>query len=177
MSRYHPALVALHWLLAAFLLIALGMGGLVMAETPNTDPEKLSLLRNHMVFGGVILVLMLVRLGVRLRSATPPHADIGNALLNRVGVWTHWVLYGVVIAMAASGIGTSLAAGLPDIVFFGSGAPLPESFDIYTPRLVHGALASILMALIAAHVAAALYHQLVRKDGLFSRMWFGPRQG
>jgi cytochrome b561 len=32
------------------------------------------------------------------------------------------------------------------------------------------------MLLIAGHVAAALYHQFVRKDGLLRRMWFGARQ-
>lgn len=37
----------------------------------------------------------------------------------------------------------------------------------------HAALATLLAILIAAHIAAALYHQL--KDGLFRRMWFGER--
>lgn len=32
-----------------------------------------------------------------------------------------------------------------------------------------------LMALIALHVAAALYHRFVLKDGLLRRMWFGKR--
>jgi cytochrome b561 len=75
--------------------------------------------------------------------------------------------------MAASGIATAVQAGLPGIVFGGSGAPLPESFGIYRPRVVHGVIAKLLVALAAVHVLAALYHQFVRKDSLLSRMWFG----
>jgi cytochrome b561 len=39
----------------------------------------------------------------------------------------------------------------------------------------HAALATLLAILIAAHIAAALYHQFVLKDGLLRRMWFGRR--
>ena len=41
--------------------------------------------------------------------------------------------------------------------------------------VVHGLLATLLVGLIALHFAAALYHQLVLKDGLLRRMWFGRR--
>jgi cytochrome b561 len=40
----------------------------------------------------------------------------------------------------------------------------------------HAALATLLAILIVVHVAAALYHQFVLKDGLFRRMWFGERR-
>ena len=67
----------------------------------------------------------------------------------------------------------ALATGLPDIVFRGSGAPLPETFAGIAPRTVHGIVAKLLIALIALHVAAALYHHFVRRDGLLRRMTFG----
>src|SRR5690606_40316018 len=69
--------------------------------------------------------------------------------------------------LAASGIALAVQAGLPDIVFGGVGA-LPESFAPFAPRAVHGALAWVLLALIAIHIVAALYHQLVRRDALRS---------
>ena len=40
-NRYHTALVLLHWLLAVLLVLALVMGSQVLAELPNTAPEKL----------------------------------------------------------------------------------------------------------------------------------------
>ena len=54
-SRYHPALVALHWLTAILILFSLGMGMLVLEEIPNSAPEKIDALRGHMIAGIAIL--------------------------------------------------------------------------------------------------------------------------
>ena len=175
MTRYHPFLVSLHWILAILVIVSLVMGGNTLSETPNSDPEKIFYLRIHMSMGIIILVLMFVRFVVRSKTQKPPHADIGNALLNKLSVFAHYLLYGLVILMCASGIGISIMAGLADIVFGGSGTALPASFDELLPKLIHGVLAIALMIVLVSHILAALYHQFVRKDGLFSRMWFGQR--
>ena len=176
MKRYHPILVTLHWLVAALVVGALVMGGQVLAKMPNTDPDKLFSLQMHMSIGIVIFVLMILRLVVRFRTKKPPHADIGNDLLNKGGTLAHYLLYGVVIAMGASGLAIANAAGLPAIVFGGSGEPLPADFNDIAPRAAHGILSLVLKLVIVAHVLAALYHQYVRKDSLFSRMWYGDRK-
>jgi len=154
------------------LLVALVMGTLVLDKTPNTSPEKIDALRGHMVFGGLILVLTLIRLVVRLRTEHPAPVLTGMAFADRLAPLVHWGLYALVIVMAASGIGISILAGLPDIVFGGQGA-LPADFKSFPPRFVHGIVAKLLMLAIALHVGAALFHQLVRKDRLLSRMGFG----
>lgn len=175
MKRYHPALVVLHWLLAALIIGGLIMGGQVLAKTPNADPAKMLSLTMHMSVGITILVLMTARLVIRFITIKPPHADIGNALLNKGAIAAHYVLYALVIGMGASGLAIASAAGLFDIVYGGSGAALPVDFSHIAPRAVHGLLSVVLILVIASHVLAALYHQYVRKDGLFSRMWFGGR--
>ncbi|MCG7985404.1 MAG: cytochrome b/b6 domain-containing protein [Candidatus Thiodiazotropha lotti] len=175
MKRYHPALITLHWLLALMIIMGLIMGSNVLSATPNDVPEKILYLKIHMTMGMIILVLMLVRLVVRLVTKKPPAADIGNGLFNRLGKVTHYLFYLIVILMAASGLATANMAGLPEIVFDGSGAPLPATFDQFPPRIAHGILGFVLLLLLIGHVAAFLYHQFVRKDGLFSRMWFGQR--
>ncbi|MCK8463688.1 cytochrome b/b6 domain-containing protein [Aliiroseovarius sp. S1339] len=175
MTRYHPALVALHWILAAMVIGALIMGGQVLAALPNDSPDKMFSLRAHMTVGLVIGVLMLARLVTRLKTQHPPKADTGNALLNMGGRAAHWALYTLVLLMVASGVGISLTAGLPDIVFGGSGAPLPETFDDLAPRVAHGIISKLLALTILAHIAGWLYHQFALKDGLISRMWFGNR--
>ncbi|MAW87732.1 MAG: cytochrome B [Phyllobacteriaceae bacterium] len=172
-ARYHPLLVALHWLMAAMIIVALVMGGAVLAETPNSDPGKIDALRGHMIFGLLLLVLVLLRLAVRLRTRKLPHATTGNPLLDRIGVWTHRAFYALVILVAASGIGISALAGLPGIVFLGNGEPLPADFWAYAPRYGHAVLTKLLGILILAHLAAAMWHQFVRKDRLMARMWFG----
>ena len=79
--------------------------------------------------------------------------------------------------MVGTGYATGILAGLPDIVFARSGAPLPADFLIYPTQRAHNAIAIVLVAFIALHVLAALYHQFVRRDGLFRRMGFGARGG
>lgn len=175
-KRYHPVLVTLHWLLALVLLVALGMGSQVLAELPNAAPQKLDALKGHMIAGGIIFVLTLVRLVTRLSTAHPPAASTGIAWADRVAPLMHWVLYALVLIMAGSGIAMSVAFDLPGVVFGGTGS-LPPDFHVVTARAVHGAASKLLAIMIALHIGAALYHQLVRRDGLFSRMAFGRRRG
>ena len=59
---------------------------------------------------------------------------------------------------------------LPDIVFFGDDTPLPEDFKGLAPRMAHGIMSKLLALVILAHVAGFLYHQYIRKNGLFNRM-------
>lgn len=171
--RYHPVLVALHWLLAVFLIGALVAGRFVLDPLPNSDPAKLTSFAMHMGLGGVILILMLVRLVVRLTTAHPAPARTGRALADRLAPLVHWALYAAVIGMAVAGAVLSRQSGLPDAVF-GDG-PMPPDFSGIAARGVHGALSVVLMLLIALHVGAALWHQFVRRDGLMARMWFGSR--
>ncbi|MEA1890551.1 MAG: cytochrome b/b6 domain-containing protein [Pseudomonadota bacterium] len=175
MKRYHPTLVVLHWLLAIMLILGLIMGSRVLSATPNDVPEKLLYLKIHMTMGTIILLLMSIRLGVRFLTTKPAAADIGNSLLNKLGTATHYLFYLVVVLMAGSGLSIAIAAGLPDILFVGSGAALPASFENIPARQAHGILATILLLLIIGHVLAFLFHQYVRKDALFSRIWFGRR--
>ncbi len=174
-SRYHPALVTLHWLLAAVIVLVLVMGTLSLDKLPNSSPDKIGALRGHMIVGLAIGGLMLVRLVTRLRSAAPAATTTGHAGLDMLGRVAHIGLYLAVFVMAASGAATAFQADLPQIVFFGSGQALPENFRHLLPRNVHGLMAKLLMALFALHVLGALFHQFRLKDRLMSRMWFGPR--
>ena len=173
-NRYHGALVVLHWLLAVLLIVALAMGTFALKPVPNSSPDKIFALQGHMIAGGLILLLTLTRLVVRLKTAHPAPATTGNALLDRLAPLTHWGLYGLVLLMAGSGVAMSVLAGLPGIVFGGVGS-LPVNFDALPPRAVHGIVAKLLMLAIGLHIAAALYHQFVRRDGLMARMGFGKR--
>lgn len=171
--RYHPLLRLLHWASAALLLGMLFMAGVFLQATPNADPHKIGALRLHMAAGAGVLVLTLVRLLVRVRSAHPPAAPTGMAWADALAPWVHRALYLLVLLMVASGMALSLQAGLPDIVWAGKGS-LPPDLHVYPPRIVHGIVSKLLMLAIAAHVGAALYHQWVRRDGLLRRMGWGP---
>ena len=173
--RYHPLLVSLHWLLAVLILFQLITGDNFLAEMSNDNPGKISALKTHIQVGLVILFLMLTRLILRRKTDSPDAIDTGNSFINKAGKYSHILLYILIFGALFSGIGTSIIAGLPDIVFFGSGDALPETFDGIPPMIFHAVSTQILFFMIILHLLATIYHQFVRKDGLLSRMWFGKR--
>ena len=175
MKRYHPLLVILHWLVAAMILIALLIGGPSLAAIENDSPDKLFGLTGHMIWGLCIGAFMVIRLLTRFLSKKPPHADAGNPMLNSGAKLAHIGLYVLVFAMVGSGIGIAISADLFGIAFGGSGAPLPADFNDYSARVAHGLIATLLLALIAMHLAGWAYHQFFLRDRLISRMWFGKR--
>jgi cytochrome b561 len=172
-DRYHPALVVLHWILGLLIVLGLFMGTFSLERLPNSDPSKLDSLRGHIINGAVIGCLMIVRLIIRARTRRPVPAATGMAWADAIGPWTHRALYGLVFAMVASGVALGVSTDLPAIVFGGSEKPLPATFDGSWMRALHAITAKLLMALIVLHVAAALWHQVVRRDGLLRRMGFG----
>jgi cytochrome b561 len=177
-SRYHPLLVALHWLLAVLIIGMLALGFFWLRAMPNTDPHKVDLLRLHMSIGILILVLMLARLMVRLSTARPPPVPTRSGRPDRLAAIGHYSAYAMVILIVASGVATALAAGLPAIVFGGSGAPLPDRFTRFPTFIAHTLLVELLTVFIVLHVLAALYRQIMRRDGLLGRMSFGrPNSG
>lgn len=176
MKRYHPLLVALHWVLAIMILMSLVAGGPMMAEMESTDPEKMFALTGHMIWGMVVGALLIIRFVVRVRSQKPPKADSGYSLLNIGAQAAHWGLYILVFLMVASGLGTALSAGLFGITFGGSGEAIPADLAQYAPRVAHGIIAKVMLALIVLHVVGWAFHQFVVRDKLISRMWFGKRR-
>lgn len=174
MKRYHPALVALHWLMALLIIVMLVMGNLFTGPAPNPSPEKIEALTGHIAVGLSIGVLLIIRLFVRVRTEKPPHASTGNAILDKIGVGTHHVMYLLVAIMVLSGLGMALGAGLFDAVYGGTG-DIPADLSDRLPAIVHDTTAGILALLALLHIAAAIYHQVGLKDRLMARMWFGKR--
>lgn len=175
MQRYHPLLVVLHWVMALMILVALAAGGLVLANMDPDSPDKVKGLGGHMIFGMAIGVLLVLRFVTRTRSTHPPRATTGNNLMDRVGGWTHWGFYILIAGMVLTGLATAFGAGLFPIVYGGAADTLPPALATMPTRVAHGVIATLLVALIALHLVAALYHQFVLKDGLLRRMWFGKR--
>ena len=148
------------------------LGFFVLANMPNSDPKKLDILVWHMSGGMLVFVLMILRPIIRRWSARPATAVTGSPLLDRLASMAHIGFYVIVFLMIATGWTTGwLISG----VFQPDGGSLPETFRRVS--LVPGPCGACNAAgrLIAVHVAAALYHQFVLKDGLFRRMWFGKR--
>jgi cytochrome b561 len=109
-----------------------------------------------------------------MRTSPPASATAGNRNLDRLAWLSHRLFYIAVFGMAGSGLFLALQTGLPFIVLGGHGT-LPPDFWVYPVRTVHYVFSRLLMGLIALHVAGALYHTFVLRDGLLRRMFFGRR--
>ena len=103
-KRAHPALVVLHWLLAAPILLNLFVGHSMLRPQPNTDPAKLRLLTIHKTKGMLIAALTLIRRAVRLRTKRPRKRPLTTAL--------HLGIYALVLLMPLTGMVMALSATL-----------------------------------------------------------------
>jgi cytochrome b561 len=174
-TRYHPLLATLHWLLALMLFGALGAGFFVLRTMSNTDPHKIDVLRWHMAGGMLILALMLIRFLVRLLTRKPALPSTGKASMDRLVPWFHYSFYALVVAIVGTGFAMGWFAHLPEIVFANSGAPLPADFSIFPTFVLHAGLALLLAVFIVVHIAGAIYHQYIAKNHLMRRIGFGAR--
>lgn len=169
-SRYTPVAILLHWLLALAIVGAF-LVGLYMADLPFS-PLRLKLYNWHKWAGVTILALSALRLLWRLTHRPPADAPM-PAWQARVAQAVHGLLYLAFFAVPLTGWAMSSAKGYP-IVWFGV-LPLPD----FVPKdhdlgelleEVHAWLAYGLAALVLAHVAGALKHQFIDRDGLLARM-------
>jgi cytochrome b561 len=128
-------------------------------------------LASHMTLGIVILALTLVRIYVRATKPKPAPATAGNAILDKIGVATHYLLYLGALGMGISGVALAMQSGLFSSVYNRAGN-LPTDFYAYPVRFGHGFAASALILLVLLHIGAALYHQFILRDGLLDRMSF-----
>lgn len=170
-QTYGAVAIAIHWVsaLAVFGLLA---SGLVMEDMPN-NADKTGLLRTHAIIGALVLLLTLLRILWWWLADTRPAAHPDTPPLQaRAAHIVHGLFYVALIVMGASGIAMIVLSGAGAILTGAAPGPLPD-FAEYAPRAAHGVVAFLLMALIAAHVLAALYHQLVLKDRLMARMGLG----
>ena len=169
-TRYTGTAMAFHWLLALALLTSFSVG-LYMADLP-VSPQRLKLYNWHKWAGVTILALSALRLLWRL-THRPPAELPAPAWQQRAAHLTHGALYVLFFAVPLVGWAYSSAAGFP-VVWFGV-LPLPDfvSSDKAVAAFIkpwHGALAWALATLAALHVAAALKHHFIDRDGLLLRM-------
>ncbi len=174
-TRYTAVAITLHWLLALAIVGMFGVG-VYMTDLP-VSPLRMKLYNWHKWAGITFLVLTVLRLLWRVAHRPPA---LSAAAIQAMPAWqtqayhaTHYLMYVLFFVVPLIGWAYSSAAGYP-IVWFGQIA-LPDLLvkdeglaDLIKP--LHGLSAFALMGLAALHVAAALKHHWVDRDGLLQRM-------
>lgn len=159
----------LHWGMAV-LVMAMLFIGVGMVASLALRPMLIDL---HRPLGIAILLLALVRLYHRWRSPPPPlPADLPRPQVLAAKA-SHWLLYALMIAMPLLGWSMLSAGGYPVQMVGALELPalVPHDPTLYAwLRGAHGVLGYALFALVLTHLAAALYHAWVRRDGVFDAM-------
>jgi len=160
----------MHWLMAPLVLAMLFVG---VGMVSTTSTAYALLLAIHKPLGTLLLVLALLRIAVRLRHR-PPALPGDTPRWQRCASWlSHWLLYALLLAMPLIGWSMLSAAGHPIMLPGGIGLPpiVPRNLALFAwLRSAHHWLSLLLFAIILLHMAAALFHGLVRRDGVMSSM-------
>ncbi len=160
-----------HWTIA-LLILGMFIVGYTMEDVAPED--KLFVYTMHKSMGLLVLLLVVCRLVWRWANVRPS--------LDRFPKWqvfaaesVHWGLYVCMFAMPISGYLMTSFANRPFNLFMDPALPVPmlTQTDMQLNALsrnVHELMAPLFLALLAAHIGAALYHHFIQKDEILARM-------
>lgn len=159
-----------HWLVALLIITLLVVGNIMTGMENN--PFKFKIYGIHKATGMLVLALVVARLCWRQMNIEPGLSHIKPwQRLAATGV--HMLLYVCMFVMPISGWAMSSAGGHP-ISFYGlfTVPPLVEKNADLGKLLgtMHWAIGWTIVALLCAHVGAALLHHFYYKDNILKRM-------
>jgi cytochrome b561 len=159
----------LHWLMAAMVLTMLGIGVAMVASLGDYHV----LVSIHRPLGIAILILVVVRFVNRQLSTLPPFPPTMSSRERTVAHASEILLYMLLFVLPLVGWGMLSAERFPIVLYGPLHLPpiLPHSVMLYAfLRKTHTVLAYLLFLAFIAHFGAILFHTLVVRDRLFSRM-------
>ena len=162
-----------HWIIAAAVLLMIP-AGLIMTQEGIARPLQDTLFLFHKNMGVILIPLILLRLIYRLRHPAPPLPASIPAWQRSAASVSHWLLYLLLIVMPISGFIRVRAGGFPIELLdrLGVGPWLAKSDALAdAAKGLHYAAGMALIALLAIHIGAALQHGLIRRDGVWARIW------
>ena len=161
----------LHWLTAVLVFAALFVGFVMV----NSVASYAQLIVVHKTLGVLILVVMVVRVINRLTHHPPAWPSTIGVLEGKVVGLSEKLLYVLLLLQPLIGWAMVSAAGEPVVVLGSLHLPRIAPFDaqvFWVLRQAHSVIAYTLMATIAAHISAVLFHTVALRDRLIERMTF-----
>jgi cytochrome b561 len=170
-EKYALSIRILHWLMAAA-IAGLLVAGFIMIDVPKTEPMHHTLYSVHKSIGITIVILALLRLGLKLRFEAPPLPEAIRAAHRRLAHIGHWGLYGFLFLMPVSGYVMSVSNDQP-VKWLGIALPRLLSEDKTRGAMagnIHTYAAYVLIGMLALHAAAVIWHYFFEKVNLLRRM-------
>jgi cytochrome b561 len=176
-SIYRPMVRALHWIMVMLIAVQVTMGVIMVYEAPEPNlwasfSDALAFYSAHKLLGVVLLLLAVLRLANRLGRGVPPAEPTLTTWQRELSALVHAWLYFLLLLVPLLGwIGTSLYPALTVFDSFALPALTAPNRPLSVPVFAaHKIAAFTLIALVGIHVAAALYHHFIRRDGVLGRM-------
>lgn len=171
-ERYDGVTQSLHWLIAV-LAISVATLGLLIPEAPRGSEWRDFVLLWHRSIGMAILLAMVLRVLWRLGHKPPPLPPSLRPVEAFLAHATHALLYLAFLAMPLAGYLNTAASGHSLNLFGLATIPplLPENERLAQIAIgLHLVGQFAVYGFVALHVAAAVMHGIIRRDGVFSRM-------
>lgn len=155
-AAYRPAQIWLHWIVVLGVILQISLNGAIVAVIDARDAGQAPAVSDmtwawvHVGVGSTIFLAVIARLYLRWRYGAPGRAPGTSALQARIALIMHGALYSLLLSMVFTGMLT-----------WNGIAPL---------GVLHFAINVALFFAALAHAAAAIFNQLVRKDGTLARM-------
>jgi cytochrome b561 len=170
--RYSSLAVGVHWGSAVVLALVAALGWYMLSI--EDDPGAGWYFAQHKSCGLVFVLLLIVRVVWRLANRPAPFPLVMPKWQEWVASSTQVLLYMLMVLMPLTGyLGASHSER--GVQLFGNNLPAWAMANHDTAEWffdIHSTLIWVLAALVALHVAGALKHLLIDKDGTFTRMWF-----
>lgn len=163
-------LTVLHWLTALCLVLAAAL--ILTRDQVAGRALRMWLLEGHRHFGLFVLVLFFARVALRARLGRRPADRDSSRLVRGLAMLTHVALYALLLAQPLLGWALSDAQGKP-VHLLGATLPALVGADedlADTLTVWHQDVAWLLLGLILLHIAAALWHHFVLRDGVLRMM-------
>jgi len=172
-TRYRLPARLLHWLMAVLILLMIP-AGVIMTQQGLDRSLQNTLFIFHKNTGVLLLILILIRIVYRLSQKPAALPDDMPDWQHKIAALSHGALYVLLFVVPLSGYIRVKAGGFPietlDAMGIPSLAPRSDALAAIAKSVhYYGGLA--IAALIVLHIGAALHHGIVKKDGVFSRMW------
>jgi cytochrome b561 len=163
--RYGLVAQALHWITA--ILVAWAW---LIAGTWGRDDTS-SVMALHQTLGFTVFVLVLLRLVWRMFDTRPAEPPMPT-LMSFAGRVSHWLLYGLLIAIPLTAIAGSWLEGHSITVYGNAIGPLLGTSRHLGRQIlgVHQVLGTALIWLAGLHAGAAIFHHVFLKDRVLRQM-------
>ena len=171
--HYDAVQRALHWAMAAIILVAIAIGFYCSTYLQPGTPLRMELLDIHKSLGMTALVLVAIRILYRLAIGAPDYARPLGKLTHYAASAAHLLLYGLMIWMPISGYIYSASGGhsVPWFGIFSWPIVVPQDQPLSVwGKFFHVWGADVIYVVLSLHVLAVIWHQFFKKDKVLARM-------